>query len=119
MQSFTRRETSAIYFWRTTGVRGTVFALQDHLESLVSRMHKGGIRYSEALREFQKIFVLTVLREQKWNQVRAAEALDVHRNTLRRLIDKFQLDIRSLRTTRRRPPESERPLPLDKKERAT
>src|SRR6266852_3202047 len=49
-------------------------------------MHKGGIRYSEALREFQKIFVLTVLREQKWNQVRAAETLDVHRNTLRRLI---------------------------------
>jgi hypothetical protein len=66
--------------------------LQDHLESLVLRMRKGGIRYSEALREFQKIFVLTVLREQKWNQVRAAETLDVHRNTLRRLIHQFQLD---------------------------
>ena len=93
--------------------------MQDHLESLVLRMRKGGIRYSEALREFQKIFVLTVLREQKWNQVRAAETLDVHRNTLRRLIHQFQLDIRSLRTARRRPPESDRPLPLDKKERAT
>ena len=93
--------------------------MQDHLESLVLRMYKGGIHYSEALREFRKIFVLTVLREQKWNQARAAETLDVHRNTLRQLIREFQLDLRSLRTARRRPPESERPLPLGKKEQAT
>jgi Fis family transcriptional regulator len=93
--------------------------LQDNLGSLVLRMYKGGIHYSEALREFQKVFVLTVLREQNWNQVRAAETLDVHRNTLRRLIRQFQLDIRSSRTARRRPPESERPLPREKKERAT
>jgi len=103
---------------RSTGVRGG-FGLQDHLESLVLRMREGGIRYSEALREFQKIFVLTVLREQEWNQVRAAETLDVHRDTLRRLIHQFHLDIRSLRTTRRRPPESERPLPLEKEEQMT
>jgi DNA-binding NtrC family response regulator len=94
--------------------------LQDHLESLVLRMRKGGIRYSEGLREFEKIFVLTVLREQRWNQVRAAETLDVHRNTLRRLIQHFELDIKSLRAAGRpRPPESERPLPLEKKERVT
>jgi DNA-binding NtrC family response regulator len=82
-------------------------------------MYKGGIRYSEALREFQKIFILTVLREQKWNQARAAETLGMHRNTLRRLIRDFQLDIRSFRATRRRPPEREGHLPPDKKERAT
>ena len=93
--------------------------LQDHLESLVLQMYKGGIRYSEAVREFRKIFVLTVLREKKWNQTRTAETLDVHLNTLRRLIRGFELDIRSLRGARRRPPESERPLPLEKKERAT
>jgi transcriptional regulator with GAF, ATPase, and Fis domain len=94
--------------------------LQDDLESLVLRMQRGGIRYSEGLREFQKIFVLTVLREQKWNQLRAAETLDVHRDTLRRLIQQFQLNIKSLRAAgRRRPPESEPPLPLEKKARAT
>jgi transcriptional regulator with GAF, ATPase, and Fis domain len=92
--------------------------LEDHLESLVLRMYKGGIRYSEALREFQKIFILTILREQKWNQARAAKTLDMHRDTLRRLIRDFQLDIRSLRARRRRPPERMRPL-LEKKERAT
>jgi len=93
--------------------------LEDHLESLVLRMYKGGMRYSEALREFQKIFILTFLREQKWNQARAAKTLDMHRDTLRRLIRDFQLDIRSLRTTLRRPPERVCPQPLEKKERAT
>ncbi len=75
--------------------------MQDHLENLTLQMYKGGIRYSEGLREFQKVFVLTVLREQKWNQVRAAETLDLHRNTLRRLLRNFQLDIKSLRATHR------------------
>jgi len=93
--------------------------VKDQLEGLVLQMYKGAIRYSEAVREFQKVFVLTVLRDQKWNQLKAAEKLSMHRNTLRRLIRDFQLDIRSLRGARRRPPESERPLPLEKKERAT
>ena len=93
--------------------------MEDHLENLVLRMYKGGILYSEAVREFQKVFVLTVLREQRWNQTRAAETLDVGRNTLRRLIHEFQLDIPSLRAARRRPPERARPLPLEKKQRAT
>ncbi len=92
--------------------------MQDHLENLTLQMYKGGIRYSEGLREFQKVFVLTVLREQKWNQVRAAETLDLHRNTLRRLLRNFQLDIKSLRATHRRPPEGERLPPPDKKQRA-
>jgi DNA-binding NtrC family response regulator len=82
-------------------------------------MYKGGILYSEALRESQKMFVLTVLREQKWNQTKAAETVGVHRNTLRRLVHEFQLEIRSLSEARRRPPERARPLPLEKKKRAT
>ena len=93
--------------------------MEDHLENLVLRMYKGGILYSEAVREFQKVFVLTVLREQLWNQTRAAETLGVRRTTLRRLIHEFQLDIPSLRAARRRPPERVPPLPLEKKQRAT
>ena len=91
------------------------------LENLTLKMYKSGIRYSEGLREFQKVFVLTVLREHKWNQFQAAKRLSMHRNTLRRLLRDFQLDIRSLRAAaaRRRPPGSERPLAPEKKERAT
>ena len=93
--------------------------MEDHLENLVLRMYNGGILYSEAVREFQKVFVLTVLREQLWNQTRAAEILGVRRTTLRRLIHEFQLDIPSLRAARRRPPERVPPLPPEKKQRAT
>ena len=90
------------------------------LENLTLQMYKSGIPYAEGLREFQKVFVLTVLREHKWNQFQAAKRLSMHRNTLRRLLRDFQLDIRSLRAaTRRRPPGSERPLTPEKKERAT
>jgi DNA-binding NtrC family response regulator len=94
--------------------------MKGQLENLTLQMYGSGIRYAEGLREFQKVFILTVLRDQKWNQVKAAKKLSVHRNTLRRLIRNLQLDIRSLRAAGgRRPPESERPLPLEKKERAT
>ena len=90
------------------------------LENLTLQMYKNGIRYAEGLREFQKVFVLTVLREHRWNQFQAAKRLSMHRNTLRRLLRDFQLDIRSLRAAaRRRPPGSERPLAPEKKERAT
>jgi Fis family transcriptional regulator len=103
---------------RSSGVVGGS-ALEDHLESLVLRMYQGGILYSEALREFQKMFVITVLREQNWNQARAADTLNMHHKTLQRLIHEFQIDLRSLRAARRPPPERARPLPLDKKIPAT
>ena len=48
-------------------------------------MYRSGIRYSESVREFQSVFILTVLREQRANQVRAAQKLGMHRNTLRRI----------------------------------
>jgi transcriptional regulator with GAF, ATPase, and Fis domain len=51
------------------------------LDALVLHMYKAGISYSEALREFKKQFVLTVLRELDWNETKAARALRMHRNT--------------------------------------
>src|SRR5207244_4592061 len=82
-------------------------------------MYRSGIRYSEAVREFQSIFILTVLREQRANQVRAARKLGMHRNTLRRMIRNFELDIRPLRPSAHRPPLSERAVPAQMKARAT
>src|SRR5437773_8658061 len=67
-------------------------------------MYRSGIRYSEAVREFQRVFILTVLQEHKANQVRAAQKLGMHRNTLRRIIRNFELDIRLSRPPNRRPP---------------
>jgi Fis family transcriptional regulator, factor for inversion stimulation protein len=83
------------------------------LENLTHQMYRGGIGYSEAIREFQEIFILTVLREERGNQCRAAEKLCMHRNTLARAIRDLQLDIQPIRAAaRRRPPEDERPVSL-------
>jgi len=88
--------------------------MKEQLASVVLQMHKAGVRCSEAVREFQKAFILTVLKDQRGNQCKAADKLGVHRNTLRRAIRELEIDIGPTRVTgRRRSPRSERPmLPL-------
>jgi DNA-binding NtrC family response regulator len=78
--------------------------VKERLEKLVLEMYRRGIGYSEAVRTFQSVFILTVLKEEKANQVRAARKLGMHRNTLRRIIRDFALDLQTLRPSRRRPP---------------
>lgn len=86
------------------------------LEDLTRQMYRIGIKYSEAVREFQKTFILTVLQDQRANQCRAAARLGMHRNTLRRALYDLGLDIRLIRTAaRRKPPQGERPVTLTKR----
>ena len=89
--------------------------MKEQLEKLVLQMYRGGLRYSEAVRAFQRAFILTVLREQKGNQVKAAEKLAMHRNTLRRTLQDLDVDISILRATRRRPASSERRVAGERK----
>ena len=89
--------------------------MKDQLEALVIQMYRSGILYSEAVREFKKRFILTVLQENQGNQCKAARQLGMHRNTLSRTISELKVDIRSLRDGVRRPPRSARPLALEKK----
>ena len=89
--------------------------MKDQLEALVTQMHQSGILYSEAVREFKKRFILSVLQENHGNQCKAARELGMHRNTLSRTISELKLDIRGLRDGARRPPRSARPLTLEKK----
>ena len=85
--------------------RGVV---KDQLEALIAQMYKSGIFYSEAVREFKKRFILTVLQENNGNQCKAAQQLGMHRNTLSRTIAELQLDVKGLRSGVRRPPRSAR-----------
>ncbi len=89
--------------------------MKDQLEALVMQMYKSGILYSEAVREFKKRFIITVLEENHGNQCRAARELGMHRNTLSRTISDLDLDIRALRNGLRRPPRGTRPMPMEKK----
>lgn len=89
--------------------------MEDQLLALVMRMYRGGIRYDEAVREFKRAFLLTVLREHHGNVSEAARKLGVHRNTLGRTISELELDVRDLRAALRRPPRSERLAAMEKK----
>ena len=75
--------------------------MKDQLETLVHQMFDSGILYSEAVREFKKRFLLTVLQENQGNQCRAARQLGMHRNTLSRTISELKLDIRAVRKDRK------------------
>jgi len=83
--------------------------VRDQLEALILQMYKSNILYSEAVREFKKRFILTVLQENNGNQCRAARQLGMHRNTLSRTISELKIDIRQLRAGVKRPPRSARP----------
>lgn len=89
--------------------------MKDQLETLVHQMYDSGILYSEAVREFKKRFLLTVLQQNQGNQCQAARQLGMHRNTLSRTIAELKLDIRAVRNGARRPPRSARPAPLERK----
>lgn len=89
--------------------------MKDQLEALITQMYKSGILYSEAVREFKKKFIFTVLQENHGNQCKAARELGMHRNTLSRTIAELKVDIRGLRDGARRPPRSARPATLEKK----
>ena len=83
--------------------------MKAELENLVLQMYREGTPFEEAVREFQRVFILTVLRDKKGNQCRAADKLGMHRNTLRRTIRDLQLDLGPIReAARRRPPRAER-----------
>ena len=82
--------------------------MKDQLEALIQQMVHSGILYGEAVREFKKRFILTVLQENKGNQCRAARELGMHRNTLSRTIHELRIDIRQLRDGAKRPPRSAR-----------
>ncbi len=89
--------------------------MKRELESLVMRMHSGGITYEEAVREFRKRFVVEVLAQHRGNQCKAAKELGIHRNTLSRMIAELEIDPAQIRKGLKRPARSERPV-LDGKQ---
>jgi len=69
--------------------------VKDLLEALINQMVEHGIAYEDAVAEFEKRFIKRVLDKADGNQTRAALELRIHRNTLSRKIEEFNLDHRS------------------------
>ena len=90
--------------------------MKDQLEALILQMYESNLLYSEAVREFKKRFIITVLEENRGNQCKAARQLGMHRNTLSRTMQELKIDVRPMRTGTKRPPRSARPLSLERKQ---
>jgi Fis family transcriptional regulator, factor for inversion stimulation protein len=58
--------------------------VNERLERLIEEMVEKGIRYADAIREFEKRFIARVLAESDGNLSKAADTLGIHRNTLSR-----------------------------------
>ena len=65
------------------------------LEQLVSQMVEKGVHYEDALREFDRRFITTVVEKSDGNLCKAADTLGVHRNTLSRKIKDLRIKPRS------------------------
>jgi two-component system nitrogen regulation response regulator GlnG len=78
------------------------FSLKEHLETLIHQSVNRGIGYEEVLAEFEKRFIRKILGAYSGNQLRAARALGMHRNTLSRKLELYRLDSREFRRRARR-----------------
>src|SRR5262252_162117 len=56
--------------------------MKTELEAIIDQMITRGILFDEAVKEFEKNFILKVLSRHNNNLSKAAEALGIHRNTL-------------------------------------
>jgi tRNA/tmRNA/rRNA uracil-C5-methylase (TrmA/RlmC/RlmD family) len=86
--------------------------LKRELDTLITQMHTSGISYTEAVRQFKRRYILEVLAHHKGNQCKAAIEMGMHRNTLSRTLAELDLDSTQIRRGMRRPPMSERALPV-------
>jgi transcriptional regulator with PAS, ATPase and Fis domain len=65
--------------------------MRQDLENLVTQMVERGIRFTDAKREFEKRFIARVLLRHRGNVSRAAKDLRMHRNTLGKKVQEYDL----------------------------
>lgn len=73
------------------------------LEELVKEMVDRGVLFEDAVAEFEKLFILQVLKRTDGNLSKAAEELRIHRNTLSKRVRKFYQNGRMIGARNRRP----------------
>jgi DNA-binding NtrC family response regulator len=65
--------------------------VRDQLDKLVQELLEKGVRYDEARREFEKMFISRALQRSKGNVGDAADLLGLHRNTIARKISEYRI----------------------------
>jgi DNA-binding NtrC family response regulator len=65
--------------------------ISDRLDKLVEEMVDKGVRYEDAVHEFEKRFISKVLGSCDGCVTRTADTLGIHRNTLTRKMGEYKL----------------------------
>jgi DNA-binding NtrC family response regulator len=65
--------------------------VREQLENLVQQMLDRGVRYDDARREFEKVFIARALQRAKGNVGDAADLLGIHRNTVARKMTAYRI----------------------------
>jgi DNA-binding NtrC family response regulator len=65
--------------------------IADRLERLVEEMVDKGVRFEDAMREFEKRFIGRVLGRCDGSLTKTADALGIHRNTLTRKMGAYKI----------------------------
>lgn len=81
--------------------------MRRELDNLVVQMYASGITFDEAVREFRRRYIQEVLLRNKGNQCKAARELNMHRNTLSRIMADLKLDSGQIKLGLKRPVRAE------------
>jgi len=65
--------------------------IAERLEKLIEEMVERGVRFEDAIREFEKRFIVRVLDRRDGSLTKTAEALGIHRNTLSRKMGEYKI----------------------------
>lgn len=65
--------------------------MREQLDSLVQQMIDRGVRYDDARREFEKVFITRALQRSSGSVGEAAELLGIHRNTVARKMSEYRI----------------------------
>jgi DNA-binding NtrC family response regulator len=77
--------------------------MKSTLEALVREMVEKGILFEDAVAEFEKHFILLVLKRTNGNLSKAADELRLHRNTLSKRVEKYYQNHHMAGARNRRP----------------
>jgi len=77
--------------------------MKSRLEALVTEMVERGILFEDAVAEFEKHFILSVLKRTNGNLSKTAEVLRIHRKTLSKRVEKYFQNGRMAGARHRRP----------------
>jgi len=65
--------------------------IAERLERLVEEMVEKGVHFEDAMREFEKRFIIRVLGRHDGSLTKTADALGMHRNTLTRKMGEYKI----------------------------